>query len=601
MPYPGTITLDPAVVIIQNSTVGPFLIGGLLYIFATSNNQQNLRCFKSSDLGQTWSQSGSDSAALDASGEITCVKIGSTIYCCVLDTFFFPTERRIQILKFDTVSETFAPTIDTGISVLIGGVANEFLAAGYRASDNSIIFCYMGPLNPSPTRLFYALWDVGTETTGASTACGDTLAIVNWDCAAVLVGSTLSTFFYRTMDGAGNTSIVVQTLSSGNVLGVLTTLDTGFSGNPYQLFWSIEADELLLGWTPDTGIFNPVISSFQGPSAEPFVGIQSDYTYTQGSGFLDYPSLSAVLISGSQYLFMDGSAGIGNPDGYVIDGGTFTDIANPGVYFIPIALSLTPGVWGLTQFGSSVAGIFFFLGGSPPPPPTPATGAVKMLSGGGVYFPRFVNKTILHAQIARIVGPVNQIVSYREYAPLSWLYDFPNDNDLCLSREWRLYNRIDPQAMSCARKPDCFCGEEGARPWVEAPPGAVTFNPDKAIPLPNPVDVDDVILSFRVPIGFDGIILAQYHAYRGAGTFVEASGDIIWRVRVNGRYLRDMGNMQLSIGSPQTLSPVTGGLWLHSGNLVEYVVSAPNGSGNLPLPGQGNILAGLHGWFYPRI
>ena len=218
----------------------------------------------------------------------------------------------------------------------------------------------------------------------------------------------------------------------------------------------------------------------------------------------------------------------------------------------------------------------------------------KASGGGGTYFPRFVNKSLLLAQILR--GP-----TYRQFALLSWLYDYPNDFDICLSREWRLYNGINPEALSCARKPDCFSGEEGARPWVEPPPGAITFNLDKAIPLPDPAAVDTVILSFRVPIAFDGILLAQYHAYRGSGVFVEASGDIVWRVRANGRYLRDMGNMQLSIGSPQTLSPVPGGLWLYSGDLVEYIVSAPNGSGNLPLPGQGNILAGLHGWFWPRI
>ena len=136
--------------------------------------------------------------------------------------------------------------------------------------------------------------------------------------------------------------------------------------------------------------------------------------------------------------------------------------------------------------------------------------------GGGTYFPRFVNKTLLHAQIARVVGPGSQIRAYREFAPLYWLYNFPNDNDICLSKEWRLYNQIDPTALSCARKPDCFSGEEGARPWVEAPPGAKTFNPDKAIPLPAPAAVDVVVLSFRVPIGYDGIILAQYHGYVGA-------------------------------------------------------------------------------------
>lgn len=226
-----------------------------------------------------------------------------------------------------------------------------------------------------------------------------------------------------------------------------------------------------------------------------------------------------------------------------------------------------------------------------PPPPTP-TPRPKGAAGGGTFFPRFLNGSLLEDQITR--GP-----AFRTYAPLYWLFDFPNAFDLCLSREWRLYNEIDPQALSCARKPDCF-EVYAERQWVEPPPGAVTFNPNKAIPLPDPATVNAVVLSFRVPIAYDGIILAQYHSYRGSGAFVEASGDIIWRVRVNGRYLRDMGDMEVSLGSPQKLSPCPGGLWVYSGNLVEYLVSAPNGSGALPLPGQGNILAGLHGWFWPR-
>lgn len=243
----------------------------------------------------------------------------------------------------------------------------------------------------------------------------------------------------------------------------------------------------------------------------------------------------------------------------------------------------------------------FFFGIAAPAPPVVTT-VIKATAGGGTYFPRFLNKTLLHAQIARVVGQSpSTIFAYREFAPLYWLYDFPNDFTVCLSREWRLFNQIDPTALSCARKPDCFTGDQWARPWVDAPAGSITFNPNKAIPLPDPALVDVVVLSFRVPIGFDGIVLAQYHSYTGGGTFVEASGDIVWRVRVNGRYLRDMGNMLLSLGSPQQLSPCPGGLWLHSGNLVEYVVSAPNTSGNLPLPGEGNILAGLHGWFFPRI
>lgn len=119
------------------------------------------------------------------------------------------------------------------------------------------------------------------------------------------------------------------------------------------------------------------------------------------------------------------------------------------------------------------------------------------------------------------------------------------------------------------------------------------------MPLPASSDGDVVVVSMRVPYGYDGVITAQFHGYTQG--FTEGSGDLEWRVRADGRYLRDCGDMQVTIGSPKQLSPIYGGLQLRSGNLVEYVVSAPNLSGLLPPPGTGNILAGLHGIFYPRM
>ncbi len=175
----------------------------------------------------------------------------------------------------------------------------------------------------------------------------------------------------------------------------------------------------------------------------------------------------------------------------------------------------------------------------------------------------------------------------------------PNPYDICLLKDWRRYNRIDWNAVMGKNYLKPFVEE----PWDEegTPNEAITFNPAKSILLPDPASTDVVIFSFYVPVAFDGIILGQYHAYSGAGVFVEGSGDIVWRVRVNGRYPKDMGNMLTTQGSPKTLSAVAGGAFIHSHNFVEYLVSAPNTSGLLPLPGQGRILAGLHGYFYPRI
>ena len=183
------------------------------------------------------------------------------------------------------------------------------------------------------------------------------------------------------------------------------------------------------------------------------------------------------------------------------------------------------------------------------------------------------------------------------YQILSQLDLLPNDADFCLLRDWRMFNRIQwPQLAFYTHGRPVF------NPWGEdgIPHGAVTFNPNKSILLPDPVAGDTTVFSIVVPVDYDGVILGNYHKYTGAGVFVEGSGDIAWRVRVNGRYLRDMGNMLTTQGGPKTPSPVAGGVFVPSHGLIEYVVTAPNVSGFLPPAGQGRILTGLHGYFLPR-
>lgn len=188
----------------------------------------------------------------------------------------------------------------------------------------------------------------------------------------------------------------------------------------------------------------------------------------------------------------------------------------------------------------------------------------------------------------------------------------PNRFDACLGREYRLFQNIDRYLLSCNKKPDCFNIPE--REWgmddaeeipTGPPPGAITLNPNGSTPLPTAIAGDVTIFSFRVPIGYDGIILGQFHGYVyspvGPGSnFVEGSGDIIWRISINvSRYARDCGAMLVSLGSIRSESPIPGGIWLKSGDLVRYIVNAPNLSGSLN-PGQGSILAGCHGYFWPR-
>jgi hypothetical protein len=192
------------------------------------------------------------------------------------------------------------------------------------------------------------------------------------------------------------------------------------------------------------------------------------------------------------------------------------------------------------------------LAGSPPPPPvTPVTSMPAQGAGRFVFTPAF-----------HIIPPPGK-----------------------------------PSYKGCGRKPDCFAIPE--REWVDQTYGTIVFNPQGAIPLPAPSSGDTVIFQFLVPIGYDGMILGQYNTLTAG--FAQGSGDIVWRISAAGRYLKDRGNILVSIGTPQRLYPVPGGLQLRSGNLVQFIVSAPNAGGSLPAPGAANVLAGLHGVFWPRI
>jgi hypothetical protein len=48
-----------------------------------------------------------------------------------------------------------------------------------------------------------------------------------------------------------------------------------------------------------------------------------------------------------------------------------------------------------------------------------------------------------------------------------------------------------------------------AFPWVEAPPGSIPFNKVAAIPTPAAGAGETDVLTFTVPDGFDGVILAN--------------------------------------------------------------------------------------------
>jgi hypothetical protein len=176
----------------------------------------------------------------------------------------------------------------------------------------------------------------------------------------------------------------------------------------------------------------------------------------------------------------------------------------------------------------------------------------------------------------------------------------------------RPINRFDECEILEARRmrkikfpPSCIMppgADPYAMPWEDdfgaLPEQSVPFNKTGAIVTPNSAAGDVTVLSFRVPLGFDGLLTACYWGYTGTG-FSQGSGDLIFRLQRNQVYLKDLSNVAYTIGSSKLPAPMTQGALLLSGQLVSLIVNAPNVSGNIQV-GDSNIYGGLIGFWWPR-
>ncbi len=565
------------------------------YVYIEDNSGENF-VYKTTDNGVTWTkQDAAGSPAGLQRNSICLCSNGSKIRLVAIN---FVGES-LALWDFDTDTDTWA-MVDNTLPVPPIGVFNQ----GYLCVMVGTLFYLVGQFFKDP--VLHDVNAVGYVVfNGTSWSSYTAIGFPGFDspvgmsqCCLLYTGSSL--MCYMTYSGGQSIpppGVVLDAIYQANLL-----ISPAISIIPQLTYRGLEGNSPIPWQACATGgmISMAVLTSggFEyGTGTDS--GSNPSYTFTtvtQGNGLAGF---TVGVVSGTAVLFDS----VLDTDPTVL----IISYAPNGIGLVEIGRTAATG----TSFGLSAVGTgnlnFFAIGfgastdyweqvGIIPPPPTPAP-IPKAVGGGGTYFPRALNKTLLLAQIARIYGTDWALLRDIPFPPLSSFFLFPNSFDLCLSREFQLYNHIDPLAMSCARKPDCFLQSE--RDWLDYPPGWITFNPVKTVPLPAPGDGDVVVLSFRVPYGYDGAILAQFHGFTQG--FTEGSGDIQWRIRADGRYLRDCGDMELTIGSPKQLSPVYGGLQLRSGNLVEYVVSAPNTSGLLPPPGTGTILTGLHGLFYPRM
>ncbi len=138
-------------------------------------------------------------------------------------------------------------------------------------------------------------------------------------------------------------------------------------------------------------------------------------------------------------------------------------------------------------------------------------------------------------------------------------------------------------------------------PW-EDDFGAVPFqskviNQAKGIVTPAPAAGDQVMLQYQVPHGYFGFLSGFFFQYSGIG-FVPGSGDIIFRIRLNQRYLKDLSNVLFALGSTRFPVPMTQGQVLLSDQVIQAIVNVPNLSGLIQV-GASTCYAGLFGFLWP--
>lgn len=111
--------------------------------------------------------------------------------------------------------------------------------------------------------------------------------------------------------------------------------------------------------------------------------------------------------------------------------------------------------------------------------------------------------------------------------------------------------------------------------------------------VPN---VASVVVSYQVPPGFDFALTQISNQFTGVG-FAEGSGDIIWRLKINRRYVRNFGTILNTYGSTEMPWPINrAAITARENNIVQYLVQVP------ALLGVGDrVICGLYGWIYPMV
>lgn len=182
----------------------------------------------------------------------------------------------------------------------------------------------------------------------------------------------------------------------------------------------------------------------------------------------------------------------------------------------------------------------------------------------------------------------------------------PNGYDAAIRNQASIwaYVRAHGGLKSCCRIPELGAPVWSEPPWMVQPSQGEKFEEMFSQPTSafqsgggDFTGVDVILGQFVVPNGYDGALNRVVCNFTGNG-FQDFMGFISWRVQVNNRFARNLGNIQNTFGDFRTAFSVPGSdnIRLVSQQTITLLANIPPGS---PVS-DGVVAAGAFGWFYPR-
>lgn len=229
--------------------------------------------------------------------------------------------------------------------------------------------------------------------------------------------------------------------------------------------------------------------------------------------------------------------------------------------------------------------------------PAPAGGSYGNSAWGGSGNPYRQTPIIPDSQLPRAL---------KRLQPLGAQYPTtPNQHDRAIQTEAALWTWIAAHGglKGCCRIPELGSPVWNSPDWKTMQSQDEQFTKPYSLPTDQVsgggpyTGVDTLLGSFQVPRGYDGAINRFVCQFSGNG-HIEFSGDIVWRVKINARYARNLGNVTYQLGSLQQamLVPGTDIIRLISGQTVALYANIPEDSA----VSGGNVTAAVFGWFTPR-